>query len=363
MSINDLLSIQIDEPDIDVYRRTKEAFDLLAKPLDGLGAFEDLICRIASMQLAMPDISKKALIVMCADNGVVAEGVTQTDSEVTASVARLMADGKSTVGAMTNGYPIEIIPVDIGIDADEKIEGIIDKRVRRGTGNIVKTAAMTEEECLAAINAGIGMAHVCHDNKVGIIATGEMGIGNTTTATALFCAITGSDPETVTGRGAGLSDEGLARKIEVITTALSVHGFTPESFGTGSMSPELAFAALSKLGGLDIAGLAGVFIGAAEDHIPVVIDGAISAVAALVAHLIVPGCERYMIASHKGREKITESVLGKLGLDAVISADMALGEGTGAVMLLPLLDMALSLLRSGTRFTDTPIDNYRRFEK
>lgn len=363
MSINELLSIRIDEPDTDIYRRTKEAFDSLAKPLDGLGAFEEMICQIASIQRATPDISNKSLIIMCADNGVVAEGVTQTDSAVTASVARLMAEGKSTVGAMTNGYPVGIIPVDIGIDSDEKIEGIIDKRIRRGTGNIAKTAAMTEEECLAAINAGIGIVHSCRDKKVGILATGEMGIGNTTTATALFCALTGSDPGKITGRGAGLSDEGLARKTEVVRTALSVHGFTPEASGRKNVNAELAFIALSKLGGLDIAGLTGVYIGAAADHIPVVIDGAISAVAALAAHLIVPGCERYMLASHKGREKITENVLERLGLDAVISADMALGEGTGAVMLFPLLDMVMSLLKTGTRFTDTPIDNYRRYDK
>lgn len=361
MSAEELLGMIVDEPSEDIYRQASERFDSLAKPLDGFGAFEDMICRIASMQRrVIPDISKKALVIMIADNGVTDEGVTQTDRSVTEAVARLMGKCESTVGIQTSGYPLSVIPVDVGIDSDEAIPGVVDKKVARGSGNIAKTAAMSEKECLAAILAGIDTVRACAKCGMGMIATGEMGIGNTTTSTALLCALCGMPPKDVTGRGAGLSDEGLFRKINVIEDALRLHGFWGDV--PSCIDARYALSALATVGGFDIAGLAGVFIGCAENHIPAVIDGAISAVAALTAHYILPGCERYMLASHKGKENVSKRALDILGLRPVIDADLAIGEGTGAVMLFPLLDMVMSVYSGGTAFDDAGIGRYERFD-
>ena len=361
MQTEELLTIKPEEPDQGIYGAVSAYWDTFAKPIDGLGTFEDMICKIASIQRTdKPDISRKALVIMIADTGVTQEGVTQTGSSVTCSVAKLMGEGRSTVGVMTKGSGIKVIPVDVGMDTDEKIPGVIERKVARGSGNITKEAAMTDDQCLAAIETGIDIVRTCCDEGIGIIATGEMGIGNTTTSTALYCAITGENPKEVTGRGAGLSDEGLARKIDAINRALKYHGL---SSAPEVILPSDALRMLSLLGGYDLAGLTGVFIGGAIYRIPVIIDGFISAVAALTASNIVPVCKKYMLASHVGKEKGCEGVLDRLGLKAVIDASMALGEGSGAVMLFPLLDMVMNCYNNGTRFSDTAIEQYERFSK
>jgi nicotinate-nucleotide--dimethylbenzimidazole phosphoribosyltransferase len=320
-----------------------------------------MICRIAGIQRKeAPDLHKKGLILMCADNGVTQEGISQTSPRVTFDVATLMGRNKSSVGVMTECCPISIFAVDIGIDADETPEGVLNRRVRRGTGNILTGPAMTSEECLQAISTGMEVAAMAHAAGCGILATGEMGIGNTTTSTALFSAMTGLSPAALTGRGAGLSDEGLARKTRVVEESVSLH--LREMGIARAVSPAETLEALRRLGGLDIAGLAGAFIGGASLGVPMVIDGLISAVAALAAERMVPGCRDYMLASHRGREKGTMEALKALELNPVIDADLALGEGTGAVLLFPLLDMALSLFRSGTVFGETDIEAYRRFD-
>ncbi len=361
MNIKELTDIVNVRPDEEIYRRSKEKWDSIAKPIDGLGDMETVISRIASIQgKVIPDISRRALVVMCADNGVVAEAVTQCDKSVTLDVAKLLCKGRSSVCTMTDGMGIDVIPVDIGIDSDDVIRGIRNKKVRKGTGDIVREPAMSSDQCLKAVKAGMEIMDICARNGYDIVATGEMGIGNTTTSTALLCALTGLSPEEVTGKGAGLTDEGLKHKVEVIGQALRFHGLNG---GSGINGPEAAFNALQKVGGLDIAGLAGLFIGGAKHRIPVVIDGLISAVGALTAECFVPGTAAYMLASHTGRERGTARVLERLGLKAVIDADMALGEGTGAVMLFPLIDMAMSLYLNGMRFDDTRIEAYERYDK
>ena len=358
MTFNELYGIKPNEYDPSLLDAAGAVWDSIAHPLDGLGRMEEDICRIAAAQhTTRPDISKKALVIFCADNGVVREGVSQCGSEVTAQVAALMGMRSSSVGMMTASYPLDIFTVDVGIDSDERIDGVIGRKVRKGTGNIAVEAAMTEIECLSAISCGMDMAAQLCDDGYGIIATGEMGIGNTTTSTAVLCALCGVKPEDITGRGAGLSDEGLKKKILVIERALALHSFDKPV----ALSAEYAFEVLHCLGGLDIAALTGVYIGAAVHGRPVVIDGLISATAALCAECIVPGCRDYMLASHAGRERGLNVILDKLGLKAVIDADLALGEGSGAVLLLPMLDMAMSLYNSGMAFDDTDINSYERF--
>ena len=360
MTVKELYDIRLNEYDTSVFEAARSVWDSIAHPLDGLGRLEEDICRIAAaLNTPVPDISKKALIIFCADNGVVKEGISQCGNEVTAQVAALMGMRASSVGMMTASYPLDIFTVDVGIDSVERIDGVIGRKVRKGTGNIAVEAAMTEEECLSAISCGMDMAAQLCDEGYNIIATGEMGIGNTTTSTAMLCALCGVKPESVTGRGAGLSDEGLKKKILVIDRALALHGFDKPA----ELSGEYAFKALCCLGGLDIAALTGLYIGAAMHKRPVVIDGLISAVAALCAECIVEGCRNYMLASHTGKERGCSVVLDKLGLKSVIDADLALGEGSGAVLMLPMLDMAISLYNTGTAFNDTGIDSYERFKQ
>lgn len=379
MTRDGLFAINTDIPSEAAYEEARRRLDGIAKPIDGLGALERMLCRMAAIhRTADFGIDKKSLVIMCADNGVVSEGVTQTGSEVTAQVARLMGERMSSVGIMSSSYPLDIISVDIGIDSDEEIPGVRNHKVRRGTGDIAVTCAMSEEECLQAVDTGIGIVRDLKAGGCDLIATGEMGIGNTTTATAVMCALCGLSAGEVTGRGAGLDDEGLRRKTAVIDHALKLHGMGGDCAGRGigsdggactgegtepqTIDPGYAFKVLHTLGGLDIAGLTGVFIGGAVCHIPVIIDGLISAAAALCAEMIRPGCRDYMIASHAGREKGCREILKRLGLHAVIDADMALGEGSGALLLMPMIDMAYSLYVHGTRFgDDTGIEHYERF--
>ena len=341
MTLTELFSVTIHVPDEEIRAAAKRRWDALAKPLDGLGRFEDILGSIAAVRGALvPDISKKVLIIMCADNGVTAEGVSQADQKVTYDVAALMGRKRSSVGVMAKHYPLDILTVDIGINSGDVPEGVLSRKVRRGTADLKKEPAMTEEECLKAVGTGIELAWSCADKGYGLIATGEMGIGNTTSSAALF-----------------LFQEGIQRKLSVIREALEFH--FPGRSG-GIFSGREAFEALRKVGGLDIAGLAGVFIGGAMRGVPVVIDGVISAAAALAAGKMVPGCRFAMIASHSGRERGTTEALHQLGLVPVIDADLALGEGSGAVLLLPMLDMAMSLYQEGTFFSETGIGQYKR---
>lgn len=362
MTEDELLSLKIKEPDLKIKKAAKDWWDGIAKPVDGLGLFEDMICRIAAVYGTTEfTFDRKALIIMCADNGVVEEGISQTTQEVTEKVAALMGEGKSSVGIMTKGYPVDYYIYDIGMSSENTPEGVFDMKVRRGTADFLKEPAMTEAECLEAIGIGISVVEKCVKGGCKLIATGEMGIGNTTTSTALMCAIKGLDCEKYTGKGAGLTDDGLQKKIQVISDGIKK--YRGEKTGLEIKTKEEVFEMLRCLGGLDIAGLTGVFIGGAMYGIPIVIDGLISAVAALVAQRLVPGCKEFMLASHAGREYAMEPILEELSLKPVICADMALGEGTGAVMLFPLLEMALSLYSDGTAFTATEIEQYERLDK
>lgn len=326
----------------------KKRWNSIAKPLHGLGKFEDCIARIAGIEGTLNvDISKRAVVVMCADNGVVEEGVTQTTQEVTAVVTENIAAGKASVCAMSCAVNAEVFPVDVGVNAE--VAGVENRKIAYGTKNMLKEPAMTRDEAQRAIEVGIECVGELSKKGHKIIVTGEMGIGNTTTSAAIVSVILDKSPEEVTGRGAGLSSEGLSRKIEVIKAAIDRH----------KPNAEDALDVLSKVGGLDIAALAGVFIGGAVYRIPIVIDGVISAAAALCAAEIEPRCADFMLASHSSKESAEDLILDRLGLSAVIRADMCLGEGTGGVMLLPLLDAALAVYNEMATFEDIDVEEYK----
>lgn len=347
-----LSRLSVDMPDQKTYEAVLKNWDAIAKPLDGLGRFETLTARIgAILGTDQIDISKKAVIIMCADNGIVAEGISQSGQEVTTAVARQMAKGASSVGKMAALIGANTIPVDIGMKEPEQIPGVTDRKIRCGTNNFRIEPAMTEEEAVRAIWTGIEMVSDCKRKGYRILATGEMGIGNTTTSSAVAAALLKCDADAVTGRGAGLSDERLLHKKRIITEAI-------EKYGLYEAEP---LRVLHTVGGLDIAGLAGICIGGGISHIPIVLDGVISMTAALVAERIVPGISRYLIGSHKGKEPAVEKLMTALDLGAVIDAGMALGEGTGAVMMLSLFDMALSVYHEKTSFVDIEVEPYKRY--
>ena len=289
---------------------------------------------------------------MCADNGIVAEGVTQTSRDVTAIVAVNMATGRSSVNRMAAVGGTEVFATDVGIATEVNCDNLRNRKVRKGTADFLKETAMREAEALQAIEEGILWVRECKEQGYQILGTGEMGIGNTTTSTAVGCALLGLTPEEVTGRGAGLDDAGLARKKTVIARAIKKY----DLYGKDALT------VLRTVGGLDIAGIAGIFIGGALYRVPIVLDGMITAVAALVADRLVPGTRAFMLASHLSKEPITRRIMEELDLHPVIQADLALGEGTGAAMLFPLLDMALTVYRENDSFDEMQIDAYERFE-
>lgn len=353
MTRKQLEELKIDKPDEQIYAKVKEIWDGIAKPLDGLGEFETMLSRVgAIIGTTALSIEKRAIITMCADNGIVAENVSQSGQEVTRIVASFMGQQASSVGKMGAKAGVDVIPVDIGINFDDPLPGIRDCKVRLGTRDFLVEPAMTEEEALQAVSVGIAMVKECKATGYQMLGTGEMGIGNTTTSSAVAAALLGCDPELVTGRGAGLSDEGLMHKQQVIAEAL-------RRYPVEQMD---ALQILATFGGLDIAGMAGVCIGGAMYHVPVVLDGLISSVAALVAERMVPGVKDYLLASHCSKEPAAREIAKSLGLHPVIDAGIGLGEGTGAVMLFSLLDLALALYANQTTFDNMEIGQYERFD-
>ncbi len=361
-----LFSLKAGTPDRDIYNKIKENWDHLSKPIDGLGDFEEVLCRIGAISgKSGISLDKKEAVIFCADNGIVDEGVSQTGKEVTLKVAKMLGRGESSANTLARGCGCSVTAVNIGIDSAESIPGVRDLKVRRGTGDFLKEKAMTEGDVLKAIGIGIDLAKELKESGTNIILSGEMGIGNTTTATTLFCLLTRDEPYEVVGRGAGLSDEGLTRKLRVVEEAVLTcrdGELIKNALMKGAVQKDAAFDLMCSVGGLDIAGLCGLFIGGSVYEIPVVIDGLITAVAALLAEIFVPGSRNYMLASHSGREKGLLRALSLLGLKPLLCGNMALGEGTGAIMLMPLLEGALFFYKNASTFKEGNIEEYKRFD-
>lgn len=326
----------------------KQHWDGLGKPLGSLGRLEKALIQIAGIQRTGDvHIDRKALVIMCADNGVVQEGVTQCGQEVTATVAENFLDEKSCVAIMCRRAGTKICPVDIGMAVDTpRVEK---RKIAYGTKNMAKEPAMTREQAVAAIEVGIAKAEELHAQGYEMLATGEMGIGNTTTSSAMTAVYLGLDVETVTGRGAGLSSHGLQRKIHAIKQAIAVN----------QPDPEDPLDVLAKVGGLDIAGMCGLFLGGAAQQMPVVMDGFISQVAALTAVRLVPECADYILASHISEEPGANILLKALEKDAFLTCGMRLGEGSGAVALFPILDFASDIYHKMSTFVQADIVEYQ----
>ena len=323
-------------------------WDSIAKPLHSLGKMEKMVIQIAGIT-GNPDmhINKRALVPMCADNGVVEEGVTQTGQEVTAIVAENFLSGDTSACVMCRQCGTKVIPVDIGMAVDTKVA--TDLKVACGTANMTKGPAMTRMQALQAILTGIHQVKEKKEAGYKIIATGEMGIGNTTTSSAVASVLLGDEPAEITGRGAGLTNEGLERKIHAIEKAIAVN--RPKWDDPVDV--------LAKVGGFDLAGITGLYLGGAVYRIPIVVDGFISAVAALVAVRICEWVKDAMIVSHVSKEPGMQKILKELHMDAPLHADMCLGEGTGAVAYLPVLDLAAEVYGRMSTFSENDIEDYK----
>ncbi len=363
---------QVKPADEGAIAKAAARLDDIAKPLDGLGVFEEWIKKAAgATRSADIAVDPAQLLVFCADNGIVEEGVTQSESYITGNIARNIATGKSAVGCLAADAGCAVRVIDLGMtddarDAvfdillrgDEEAEiGVVDRNVKKGTENFLKAPAMSEEELISAIECGFTEAVKAIDKGAKIILVGEAGIGNTTTSATIASALLGIAPEETVGRGSGLSDKGLSKKIEVVRYGLVKNGFEVDVKAEGD---EEVLRLLTNLGGLDIAGIIGAILGAASRNVPIVTDGVISSAAALAAYRLCPDVAAYILPGHCGKEPAVSMIHEEMGMSAPIHADLSLGEGTGAVMAYMLFKMVLTAYRDAATFEDIHMDGYER---
>ena len=335
--------------DEDARLRAKARWAAVAKPLGGLGLLETAIEDIAALTgEPQVDLSRRTLLVLCADNGVTARGVAQSPPSVTALVARNLGAGFASVNRMAACAHCQVVPVDMGILDFEGAEGVLDCRIANGTGDISQGPAMSRNEALSAIRTGMELVREQAEQGCTLLATGEVGMGNTTTSAAVACALLGRSPVELTGRGAGLSNEGLLKKQTAIAQALAVNRPNPAD----------PVDVLAKVGGFDLAGLCGVFLGGALYRVPVLMDGIISSAAALCAVRLCPNAAKALLASHLSAEPAGAALLEALERKPLLTAGLRLGEGTGAVAAIPLLDMALAVYYEAATFEDCGLAPY-----
>lgn len=329
--------------------RARARWNAIAKPVGSLGLLEDAVVRIAALTGNEDvDVSHRCVVTLCADNGVTAQGISQSGAEVTRILARMAARGVSSACRMCEPLGARNVVVDMGMFERVDEPGLLDRRIAAGTHDIARGPAMTREQALQCIRTGVELVGELAQQGYSLIGTGEMGIGNTTTTTAMACAFLGAEPADMTGPGAGLPVEGVAHKASVIRRAIVVN----------EPNPSDPLDVLCKLGGFDIAGMCGLFLGGAMYGVPMVIDGVISAVAAYCAWRMRPQCRVAMLASHLSAEPVASTLLRQMDLSPVVCANMRLGEGTGTTCLMALLDLALSLYRTGPTFADCGITSY-----
>lgn len=322
----------------------------IAKPLHSLGKFEKIVMKIAGIKEKVDfKLDKKRLVVFCADNGIVNAKVTQAPQEVTKIVAENMLKKETSSSLMAEYGKVEICPIDIGIASDSLLENY---KVAYGTRNFLEEPAMTKEEALQAIHTGFLQAKKAYEERIDLLAVGEMGIGNTTTATALIAHLLNLEPCEITGRGAGLDDEGLAIKIKAIEDGISKY--------TDLSDP---IEVLAALGGFDIAGMVGLYLGAAYYRIPVIMDGLITWAAALVAFRMEGKIQNFLIPSHASKEGAYLPVAKALNLEPIIYGDMSLGEGSGALMLIPLLEMTIQVYEKMATFEEIKVKQYEDYNQ
>ena len=333
--------------DKDAMTTARSRQDALTKPAGSLGKLEELSIQLAGIQgNSSPRIEDKAMITMAGDHGVVAEKVGNWPQEVTAQMVMNFLHGGAGINVLARQVGARIIFVDMGVASDlEPDPQLIVRKVGYGTQNMCLGPAMTEEQAINALEAGIEIVSIEADKGLDIVGTGDMGIGNTTASAAICAIITGKPVSEVTGRGTGLTDEQLAHKIDVINRALTIN----------KPDPSRPLEVLAKVGGFEIGGLAGVMLGAAARCIPLVIDGFISGAAALIATALAPQLKDYIIAAHVSAESGHPVMLKYLGLKPLLDLDMRLGEGTGAALGIFLAEAAARILNEMATFAEAGV--------
>jgi nicotinate-nucleotide--dimethylbenzimidazole phosphoribosyltransferase len=343
----------IESPSEEWLQRARAHLDLLTKPLGSLGMLEDIAAQMVSIrreEFAQP--LQKAVYVFAADHGVTAEGVSAYPSAVTHQMVLNFLSGGAAVNVLARFHDVAINVVDVGVDADfGSIDGLLDYKVRRGTRNMLREAAMTDAEVTRALEVGTVLAEEARRKGHSLLAVGEMGIGNTTAASAITAALTGAPAEKVTGKGTGLEADARAHKQRVIEEAIERH------FVSRSLEP---LHILRCVGGLEIAAMTGLFLGAAQHRIAVIADGFISTAAAAIAFAIEPRVQGYLFAGHQSEEPGHRILLEFVGLKPILSLNMRLGEGTGAVLAMPIIESAMALYNQMATFASAGVSGATR---
>ncbi len=321
--------------------------DMLTKPQGSLGRLEEISIQIAGIQgTPIPVIKHKAIITMAGDHGVVAEGVGNWPQEVTAQMVDNFLRGGAGINVIARRTGARITIVDMGVAGKpEANPGLVSRKIAPGTANMTEGPAMTDEQAVRAIETGIQIVNDEVARGLDIVGTGDMGIGNTTASSAICAVITGKPVKDVTGRGTGISDEQLERKISIVQKALEVN----------RPAPSKPLEVLAKVGGFEIGGLAGVMLGAAAHRIPVVIDGFISGAAALIAAQLAPQLKDYLIGGHLSAEGGHRIMLEHMGVKPLLSLGMRLGEGTGAALGIFLCETACLVLAEMSTFAEAGV--------
>ncbi|MDR1962830.1 MAG: nicotinate-nucleotide--dimethylbenzimidazole phosphoribosyltransferase [Planctomycetaceae bacterium] len=347
MNLNEIMA-QIKPLNREARKLARTIQDSLIKPLGSLGQLEELSVQLAGIT---GDINfcfnKKAIVIMCADNGVYEEGVSAAPQVVTLMQAINFQKGVTGVGVLSKLSNSEMVVIDIGINSDVVSENFLNRKIRKGTNNLLKECAMTREEVFKAIEIGFEEVQKLHQAGFSVIGTGEMGLGNTTTSSLILMALADCTVDEAVGKGAGLTDEAFAHKKEIVQKAFDLH----------KPNKNDPIDVLAKVGGFDIAGLVGVYLGAAYYRLPVVIDGVISVTAALAAFQLCEKTKDFMIPSHGSLEPGYNAAIQKLGMKPFFDLGMRLGEGSGCPFTFLLIDAAQMILHQMATFSETAMDN------
>jgi len=346
----DIAGIRITDIDAQSRARAVARADSLLMPRRALGKLLTLGEKVAGITgFDSMDLSRKMVVVMAGDHGVTAEGVSAYPSEVTGQMVRGFAAGLAGINVLSRHAGIEVRVVDMGCRADLSdlvaAGALIDARVGPGTANMRRGPAMTREQALQSIERGAAIARSLAAEGVRMLGTGDMGIGNTTPSTAIAAVVTGLPVAALTGRGTGIDDAGLAHKIQVIV----------ESIAASKPDPSDPVDILSKVGGFEIGGIAGLVLGAAERRIPVVIDGVISTAGAMIAWLIEPRLTEFIFAAHRSVEQAQAAMLERMGLDPILDLGMRLGEGTGCALAMPIIEAGAKVIKEMATFAEAGV--------
>ncbi|MEF2889266.1 MAG: nicotinate-nucleotide--dimethylbenzimidazole phosphoribosyltransferase [Turicibacter sanguinis] len=326
----------------------KKRVDSLAKPLGSLGELEHLSIQIAGITgRVVNKIEKKCIIIMAADNGVVEEGVASAPQLVTLAQTKNFIKGKTGVAVLAAQNKADLMVIDIGINSDEIIPGVIHKKLAKGTQNIYKGPAMSHEMAVQGIEVGIEAVKKAREKGYQLLGVGEMGIGNTTTSAAVLKGLTGISVDKLVGKGGGITKAAYEKKKHVVKRAVELN----------QVNPQDPIDVIAKVGGFDIAGMVGVFLGAAYYQIPVVIDGFISVVATLVATKLNKDVKDYCIPSHKSEEIGYNIAIEQLGLTPMLNLSMRLGEGSGCPIAFSVIEFAMAMMNNMATFDEAHIDD------